>query len=116
MKLPVWTRPALTGAALGAVACAIIGFSWGGWTTVGAAQEMTRKGSLAAVATALVPYCVERSAADPNGVTILAELKAASSFQRRGIVEKAGWATPIGADKPSGDLAQACQLALTPAA
>jgi hypothetical protein len=32
------------------------------------------------------------------------------------MVEKAGWATPLGADKPNTALAQACQLALSAAA
>jgi pimeloyl-ACP methyl ester carboxylesterase len=113
MKLPVWTKPALSGAAVGAVALAIVGFSWGGWTTQGAAQDLARKEAVAAIAAALTPYCIERSKADPNSIQLIAELKAASSFNRRGIVEKAGWATPLGAEKPDRELAQACQLALS---
>jgi hypothetical protein len=33
MKLPIETKPALWGAAGGAIALAIVGFSWGGWVT-----------------------------------------------------------------------------------
>ena len=113
MQLPVWTKPALYGAVVGAVALAAVGFTWGGWTTNGAAQDMARKASIAAIAGVLTPYCVERSQSDPNAAALLAELKAASSFNRRGIVEKAGWATPLGSDKPDRELAQACQLALS---
>jgi hypothetical protein len=46
----------------------------------------------------------------------MAELAAASNFGRKGVVEKAGWATPLGMDKPNSDLAQACQLAISEAA
>lgn len=116
MQLPVWIKPALTGAGVGAVALAIIGFSWGGWTTAGAAKDMAKKEALVAIAAALTPYCLERSKSDPNSVAVMAELTAASAYNRRGIVEKAGWATPLGMDKPNAELAQACQLALsTPA-
>ena len=115
MKLPEWTKPGITGAVVGAIAVAIIGFSWGGWTTQGAAKDMASKQAVAAIAAALTPYCLERAQADPNSVTVIAELKAASGFSRRGIVEKAGWATPLGAEKPDRELAQACQLALVAA-
>ena len=109
MQFPVWIKPALLGAGAGAIALAIVGFSWGGWVTGGSAADMARKQSLAATAPALTPYCLERSAADPNSVQLLA----ASSYNRKAIVEKAGWATPLGAEKPSTELAQACQLALS---
>jgi hypothetical protein len=112
MKLPVWTKPAIYGAGVGAVALAVIGFTWGGWTTAGGARDLAKKESAAAIASVLTPYCLERSASDPNSMVILAELKSASGFARRGIIEKAGWATPLGMDKPDRDLAQACQLAL----
>lgn len=113
--IPSWTKPAFFGAAVGAVALAIAGFSAFGWTTAGAAADLAKKGANDAIIQALTPYCVERSKSDANSVTVLAELEGASSFNRRGIVEKAGWATPLGADSPNRDLAQACQLALMPA-
>tara|TARA_R110002020_G_scaffold16838_6_gene59460 strand:+ start:3024 stop:3515 length:492 start_codon:yes stop_codon:yes gene_type:complete len=114
MQIPEWTKPALYGAAAGAVALAIIGFTWGGWVTGGSAQEMASTQSTADVAAALTPYCVELSRTDSNRVAVMADLAKASSYSRRGIVEKAGWATPLGADKPSRELAQSCALALEP--
>jgi len=113
MKLPEWMKPALTGAGAGAIALAVVGFGWGGWMTGGSATELSDKQSLAAVATALTPYCVQNSQRDPNAAAVLVELKKASTYQRRGIVEKSGWATPLGADKPDRALAQACQIELT---
>lgn len=109
MNIPTWTKPALYGAASGAVALAIVGFSWGGWVTTGSAQAMANKQSVADIASALTPYCVERSKSDSAA---MAEFTAASSTGRRAIVEKAGWATPLGTEKPSRELAQACMLAL----
>ncbi|MHA6692542.1 hypothetical protein [Devosia sp. A449] len=115
MNIPAWTKPALYGAATGAVALAIIGFTWGGWVTGGSAQEAAAKLSASNLATALTPYCVERSKSDPQAGVVLAEFTAASAFSRRGIIEKSGWATPLGAEAPNKVLAEACALALTPA-
>jgi hypothetical protein len=58
----------LWGAAAGAVALAIVGFSWGGWSTASG----TAKRVDAAVVTALIPACVKDVMADPEAA---AELK-----------------------------------------
>jgi hypothetical protein len=116
MKFPVWIKPALMGAGVGAIVLAIAGFSSFGWVTGGSAQDLAKKQSAAAVVAALTPYCVELSRSDPKSVDIIAELDAATSFGRKAIIEKAGWATPLGAEKPNTELAQACQLALAAAA
>jgi alpha/beta superfamily hydrolase len=58
----------LQGAAAGAVALAVVGFSWGGWST----SSGTAKQVEAAVLTAMVPACVKEVMADP---TAAAELK-----------------------------------------
>ncbi|WP_159586385.1 hypothetical protein [Chelativorans xinjiangense] len=112
MNIPEWTKPALYGAVVGAVALAVVGFTWGGWVTGGTAREMASEASITAVASTLTPYCVNRSQNDPQATAVLAELEKASSYSRRSIIEKAGWATPLGAEKPNRELAQACQLAL----
>jgi hypothetical protein len=116
MKFPTWLKPGLLGAGVGAIALAILGFGWGGWVTGGSAKDLALKSSNAAVAAALMPYCVELAGgADAPTTTAMGELKAASTYSRRAIVEKAGWATPLGAEKPNADLAQACQLKLAEA-
>ncbi|MFC3704288.1 hypothetical protein ACFOOL_05915 [Devosia honganensis] len=112
MNLPDWTKPALYGAGVGAIALAIIGFTWGGWVTGGSAQDMATKQSAADVVSALTPYCVQRSLDDINAAAVLVEFNAASASGRRAVIEKAGWATPLGSDVPNRALAQACQLAL----
>lgn len=81
--------------------------------TGSSAEQMSSKNSLAAVATVLTPYCVRMSKSDPKSTDIMAELNKASTYQRRRIVEEAGWATPLGAEKPDRALAEACQIELT---
>jgi hypothetical protein len=58
----------LQGAAGGAVALAVVGFSWGGWST----SSGTAKQVEAAVLTAMIPACVQEVMADPAAA---AELK-----------------------------------------
>lgn len=112
MYLPTWVAPVLFGAGMGAMSLAIVGFTWGGWVTERSAKLMVRDGSAAAVASSLTPYCLERSRSDPLADEILADLKIARAFERPGMVEKAGWATPLGQDKPNRDLAASCGLAI----
>ena len=116
MKFPTWIRPALFGAVAGAIALAIFGFGYGGWMTGDGAAALVKKESGAAVVLALTPYCIDRSTSDPVAATVLAELKDASSFQRKTILEKSGWATALGTEAPNSALAQACQLKLAEAA
>ncbi|MCR9213575.1 MAG: hypothetical protein NXI13_07640 [Proteobacteria bacterium] len=112
MQIPEWTKPALMGAGAGAIALAIVGFNWGGWVTESSAKQMSNENSAEAVATALMPYCLQNSKSDPNSMEVLAKFTKANSYQRRGIVEEAGWATPLGAERPDRALAEACQNAL----
>jgi len=111
MKTPEWTKPALYGAAGGAVALAIIGFSWGGWVTGGTAMKMAENASIDAVVSVMTPYCVAQSKAAPNSMEVLAALKAANAYDRRAIIEKAGWATPLGASGPNRETAVSCNTA-----
>ena len=68
MNIPEWLKPALYGAAAGAVALAIVGFSWGGWVTGGTAKQMAANRAKLEVVAALVPICVEQSKQDPQVV------------------------------------------------
>ena len=112
MNIPDWTKPALTGAAIGAVALAIVGFTWGGWVTGGTAAQMASEQSDASVVAALLPYCIDASKSDPASAAVMTKLRDSTSYARRGIVEEAGWATPEGAEAPNRDLASACATAL----
>ena len=63
-------KPACWGAAGGAIALAIIGFTWGGWVTGGHAKTLAD----AAVTAALVPICADKFQA--GGALALSTLKA----------------------------------------
>jgi hypothetical protein len=115
MNMPEWTVPSLYGAAVGAIALAVVGFTWGGWVTGGTAQKQSDAASTVAIASIMTPYCIAQSKSDPKSLEILAELKAAPAYSRRSVIEKAGWATPLGTEKPNSDLAKACELALAAA-
>ena len=114
MQVPTWIKPGLYGAAIGAIALAVVGFSWGGWVTGSTAQNMAQTASKAAVVKAMTPYCVARSKNDPQSASIMEEFKKAPAYSRDTVIEKAGWATLLGSDKPNSALADACVTALTP--
>jgi dienelactone hydrolase len=108
MKTPEWLKPGLQGAAVGAVALAIVGFSWGGWVTGGTAEKMASEQARLEVVAALVPICMEQSSQDPQVVATLAQLKDTSYYQRSDMLMKAGWATMPGSSDPNRDVARAC--------
>ncbi len=96
MQTTEWLKPGLYGAACGAVALAIIGFSWGGWVTGGTARTMAAHQSKAEVATALSLICVDQSKRDPQFAERVAAIKATSSWNRGDLVTRNGWATMPG--------------------
>jgi hypothetical protein len=108
MQRPEWLKPGLYGAACGAVALAVIGFSWGGWITGGTARTMAADQSKAEVVTALSLICVDQSKRDPQLVERVALLKAASSYERGDLVMKNGWATMPGTTEGNRLVAIAC--------
>ncbi len=112
MKMNPNIKPALWGAVGGAVAIAIVGFTWGGWKTASSASAMVDTGSQKAVVLALTPFCVEKFNAQADAVARLDELKNLPGYNQVSFVEKSGWAT-FGSDKPNSAVARACANALT---
>lgn len=108
MTFPEWTKPGVYGALVGAVAVSVLGFTWGGWTTAGTADEMAQSFAADEVTLAMVPVCINLSEADKERTTKLATLQKASNFQRRKAMMETGWATLPGTDAPNRDLADAC--------
>jgi hypothetical protein len=108
MELPSGVKPGLSGAAAGAIALAVVGFSYLGWTTASTAQKLAQDAASAAVVTALVPFCVIKAETDPNPA-IMTKFRAEQwGYTRSRIVMKAGWAT-FGDKTPDSDaLAIAC--------
>jgi hypothetical protein len=108
MQAPEWLRPGLYGAACGAIALAIVGFSWGGWVTDGKARQMAADQSRTDVVAALSSICVDQSTRDPQLVERVAAIKAASSWTRGDLVMKNGWATMPGTAEANRQVAIAC--------
>ena len=59
------------GAAAGAVAMTIVGFSQLGWFTAGSADRMAQDRADTAVVAALVPFCVTKAQADPDHAVLV---------------------------------------------
>jgi pimeloyl-ACP methyl ester carboxylesterase len=106
-------RPALWGAAAGAIALAIVGFSWGGWVTGGTAETLARNSAATAVVAALTPICVEKFRQAADASTNLVEMKKATyAWDQSKFVEKGGWATMPGSTEPNSAVAKACAESL----
>lgn len=101
-------KPILMGAVGGAVALAIVGFSWGGWVTGGTAEKIADGRAKAAVVAALAPICVVQFQQESGFDTKLSELNETRSYQRAAFIEKGGWATMPGHEKADKDVAKAC--------
>jgi hypothetical protein len=108
MNIPEWLNPGLKGAAVGAAALAIVGFTWGGWVTGGTAKEMASDMAKLQVVEALMPICIAQSKQDPQATETLALIKAAGYFERGELLMKAGWATMPGSSDPSRNVVDAC--------
>jgi hypothetical protein len=116
-KLPVETAPFVWGAVTGALALAILGFTWGGWVSGGKAERMATERADAATVAALAPICVTQFQAAAKAKASLAALKATNSWEQADYVRNGGWATMPGAKgEPSREVAAACADALTKAA
>lgn len=117
MKIPVETKPALWGAVGGAIAAAIIGFSWGGWVTGGTAEADATQRANAAVVAALAPVCVERFQSAADATANLAALKKVDSWSQGDFIEKGGWAAARGSKSTDqlSAVAKACASLLAPA-
>ena len=114
MNIPIETKPALWGAAGGAIAAAVIGFSWGGWITGGKAEAAASMRVNEAVVGALAPVCVERFQRAGDAANNLTALKKADSWAQGEFVEKGGWAAMPGTSSPDQvtAVARACAALL----
>jgi hypothetical protein len=114
MQAPKWLKPSIMGAIAGGIATMILGFNFGGWYLGSTAETLADKQSKAAVITALVPICVDRSQTDPDSMAKLQAFKATkTSYEQRDYVMKAGWATMPATEAPNQALATACAEVLS---
>jgi hypothetical protein len=114
MNIPTWTKPAIAGAIVGAIATMVLGFSQGGWYTGKSAELLAYQTSKTAVIDALIPICISHSKLDPESTAKLGQLIAMkTSYEQRDFVMKTGWATMPAADQPDRELAAACAETLS---
>lgn len=108
MQTPTWLKPALLGAATGAAALALFGFSGGGWMTTGAAEKMANNEAREQVVAAMTPVCVAQAEKDPLQNAKMARIQDTVSYKRHNAVMDAGWATMPGATEADREIARAC--------
>jgi len=113
MQLPaIFQGESLTrltqGAFTGCLATTVIGFGWGGWTLGNTATKMAEQSAKNAVVSVLAPICVDNFQHATAAKTTLAELKATDSWKQDSFIEKGGWATFPGMERPNNNVAEAC--------
>ena len=117
MKISPSVKPAIWGAVGGAVALAILGFTWGGWVTSSSATAMAEVHANTEIAKVLAPICFQQFQQQPDAGAKMVELKGiTSSYQQASFVEKSGAATMPGSDKTLRGVGQACAELLVQAA
>ena len=90
------------------IAATIVGFSWGGWTTGGSAQEMAENSAAQARQELAAVVCVDRFMAAPDVGVQLTALTGMERFYQQGkFVEEGGWAIIVPASSPTDYQARA---------
>jgi hypothetical protein len=109
MKVHPGCKPAAWGAVAGAIAIMILGFTSFGWMLGSTAEKMASQRAETAVVAALTPICVEKFQHQAGAAEKLAEFKkASSSWDRRSLIEKGGWAITPGGETSNSAVAAAC--------
>ena len=101
-------KPGIWGAVIGAAAISVVGFSTFGWTLGSTAERMATERAQTAVVSVLAPICVEKFQHQADASGKLIEFNKVSSWNRRSVIEKGGWATMPGSDTPNSAVASAC--------
>lgn len=81
--------------------------------TASSSEAEAKQRAATAVATVLAPICVENFQHDAGADKNLGELMQVRSWERAAFLEKGGWATLPGNDKPVLGVAKACAEILT---
>ena len=94
------------------IAATVVGFSWGGWTTGGSAQDMADKAAASARQELAAVVCVDRfMAAQDADVQLTALQEITSSYAQSKFVEEGGWAIIVPANNTADLKASAAATA-----
>ena len=97
------------------VVATVVGFTWGGWTTGGSAQDMADKAAASARQELAAVVCVDRFMAAPDaGVQLTALQEITSSYAQGKFVEEGGWAIIVPASSTADRKARAPMTARRP--
>jgi len=107
MNMPQEVKPALWGAAGGAIVWWVVLAFGFGWTSAGTTEKLASGRAEKAVVAALAPVCAERFNAQPDVAAKRVTLNDTSSWQRRDLFPKE-WVTLPGGSYPSSDLVEVC--------
>ena len=88
-------RRLLQGAAAGAIATIIIGFSWGGWMLGSTAKKLATDDTRSAIVTIAAPACAEHFVNKANDEK-WAEYQKVDTWHRDTYIKDAGYATVAG--------------------
>ena len=116
LKMPPTAKPMVMGAIAGAVACALVGFIWGGWVTGATAREDAEDAAREGRVSALANICVYRFRNQEDAGAKMARLASATFWERTDIVVKSGAAALAGSTEADRDVARACAETLANAA
>jgi len=103
----------LQGAAAGAVATMVVGFSLGGWSLGSTADKMAKEQSHLAVVAALAPVCADKFRALPDAEAKTVALSKVDSWKRAAEFPQEIVTLP-GETYPSSALVAACYALLAP--
>ena len=101
----------LQGAAAGAIATIVVGFSWGGWSLGSTADKMAKERSELAVVAALAPVCADKFRALPDAEAKKVALSKVEAWKRGEEFPKE-FVTLPGETNPSSALVYACSTLL----
>ena len=108
MDVSINLKPLLIGGAIGAVATAILGFTWGGWFTASKAEVNAQARADTAVVAALAPICVENYRQSVDAQAKLIALGKVDTWKLASFVEEAGWAKMPGSESVNSTMARTC--------
>jgi hypothetical protein len=94
------------------IVATVVGFTWGGWTTGGSAQDMADKAAASARQELAAVVCVDRFMAAPDAGVQLTALQEITSSRAQGkFVEDGGWAIIVPASSTADRKATAAATA-----
>lgn len=103
----------LQGFVAGVIITVVVGFTWGGWQPQYAVGKKLSAARESARVAALAPICAANfQLAAKADSELIPELKTYSSWERRGHLRKAGWASFPGEAEADGAVANACATLL----